>query len=338
MQKYFRRGGGNIFKPLWDLRVNLANYRKTVRRLIMEKPKKILISGGSGMIGGRLTTYLQDREYEVAHLGRSVRKSSIRTFVWDPSKNIIDKKALDGVDTVIHLAGAGIADRRWTKRRKEEILLSRTQSTRLLRETMQAHAHQVKTFISASGISYYGLNSPQNNAFVESDPPANDFMAGVALAWEKEVREINDPAIRRVIIRTGVVLTREGGALKKLVMPVKFFVGAPLGSGSQFFNWIHLDDLCRLYLKAIEDPKMSGPYNAVAPNPVTNRELTRMIAHILKRPVILPAVPALIVRLVAGEVAEVVLKGGKISSEKIERAGFDFKFRTIDKALQELLT
>lgn len=304
----------------------------------MRSAKKILITGGSGTIGTRLTALLMKSGFDVSHLGRSARTSSIPSFVWNPSKNIIDKKALDGVDVIIHLAGAGIADRRWTRRRKDEILLSRTQSARLLRETLQERDHQVKTFISASGISYYGLESPRTNAFVETDPPGTDFMARVSVAWEKEVLDINDPAIRKVMIRTGVVLSREGGALSKLVTPVRYFVGAPLGTGNQYFNWIHIDDLCRFYLKAIEDPKMNGPYNAIAPNPVTNRELTRMIAHVLKRPLILPAVPAFVVRLIAGEVADVVLKGGKISSEKIERAGFDFKFRTIDRALQDLLT
>lgn len=308
-----------------------------VASFIMQSPKKILITGGSGTIGNRLTALLIKVGFDVSHLGRSARESSIPSFVWDPSKNIIDKNALDGVDVIIHLAGAGISDRRWTRRWKEEILLSRTQSTRLLRKALEEGGHQVKTFISASGIGYYGLEHSRTGPFKETDPAGVDFMAGVTVAWENEVLKINDPAIRKVIIRTGVALSLEGGALDKLVKPIRYFVGAPLGTGNQFFNWIHIDDLCRLYLKAIEDPKMSGPYNAIAPNPVTNRELTRMIAHTLKRPLILPAVPAFIVRLIAGEVADVVLKGGKISSEKIERAGFDFKFRTIDRALQDLL-
>lgn len=161
-------------------------------------------------------------------------------------------------------------------------------------------------------------------------------MAGVASAWEREVDALGGQGVRVVKVRTGVVLAREGGALKKLERPVKYFVGAPLGSGMQYVNWIHLDDLCRVYVKAIEDISMEGAYNAVAPNPVTNRELTRAIARALKRPLWLPAVPGFVVRLLAGEVADVVLKGGKVSAERIEKAGFDFQFKTVDRALGAL--
>ncbi|HEX8037833.1 MAG TPA: TIGR01777 family oxidoreductase, partial [Chryseosolibacter sp.] len=228
-----------------------------------------------------------------------------------------------------------IADRRWNERRKKEILLSRTESARLLNETLRTHPHHVTAFISASGISYYGLED-RGRSFIESDPPAGDFMAGVATAWEREVDALRGAGLRIVKVRTGVVLAREGGALKKLETPVKFFVGAPLGSGHQYVNWIHLDDLCQVYVKAIEDTSMQGAYNAVAPNPVTNRELTRAIAKVLKRPLWLPAVPGFAVKLLAGEVAEVVLKGGKVSAEKIEKAGFEFQFKTINRALQAL--
>ena len=303
----------------------------------MKKTKKVLITGGSGMIGRRLTTLLLAKGYDVAHLGRSKRNSSVPSFLWDPAAQLIDTGALRDVDVIIHLAGASVADKRWNARRKQEILLSRTQSAELLAKTLKETDHEVRTFISSSGISYYGLDNPRVKAFVETDPPANDFMAGVTVAWEREVQQIADPAIRKVMIRTGVVLGREGGALKKLVTPVKYFVGAPLGTGHQYFNWIHLDDLCGIYMKAIEDPQMAGAFNAVAPNPVTNRELTRTIAHVLKRPLLLPPIPAFVVKLIAGDVAELVLRGGKIASEKIEKAGFEFRFRTVNKALEDLL-
>ena len=303
----------------------------------MKKAKKVLITGGSGTIGSRLTTLLQERGYEVSHLTRSARKASVMTYIWDPASGSIDSAALNEVDAIVHLAGAGIADKRWSEKRKNEILSSRTESTKLLSETLRSIPNQVKVFVSASGISYYGLDRPRHHAFVETDPPASDFMAQVTVAWEKSVSEIDHPAIRTAMIRTGVVLSNESGALKKLVMPVRFLVGAPLGSGDQYFNWIHIDDLCRLYVKAIEDPSTRGVYNAVAPNPVTNKELTRTIARVLKKPLWLPPIPAFVVRAIAGEVSELVLKGGKISSEKTERSGFEFQFRTIDKALNDLL-
>ena len=287
------------------------------------------------MIGTRLTTLLQGRGYDVSHLGRARKNGAVKTFIWNPAKNEIDTEALSEADAIINLAGAGIADRRWNDRWKKEILLSRTESARLLNETLRAHSHHVAAFISASGISYYGLED-RGRPFVESDPPAGDFMAGVAAAWEREVDALRGTGLRVVKVRTGVVLAREGGALKKLELPVKFFVGAPLGSGQQYVNWIHLDDLCRVYVKAIEDASMQGAYNAVAPNPVTNRELTRAIAKVLKRPLWLPAVPAFAVKLLAGEVAEVVLKGGKVSAEKIEKAGFEFQFKNLEQALEAL--
>jgi len=202
-------------------------------------------------------------------------------------------------------------------------------------ETLSKEQHRVSVFITASGITYYGLKE-RETPFQESDPPADDFLARVAIAWENEVDEAGKKGLRVVKIRAGAVLNPEGGALKKLATPVKFFVGAPLGSGKQFVSWIHLDDLCNIYIKAIEDPSMTGVYNAVAPEPVTNKKLTQEIAKILKRPLWLPPVPGFIVKLIAGEVAEFVLHGGKVSCAKIQKAGFVFRFPTIQEALKDL--
>lgn len=303
----------------------------------MPKLKNILITGGSGMIGTRLTGFLLESGHVVSHLSRSRRKQGVRAFLWDPEKKQIEKGALENVDVIIHLAGAGIADKRWDQDRKKEILLSRTQSTRFLYDVLSCEKHQVSAFISASGISYYGLEEPLR-PFTETDPAGQDFMAGVTAAWEKEIDKIIGTGIRVVKVRTGVVLSRDGGALKKLAMPVRFFVGAPLGSGRQVVNWIHIDDLCRLYVKAVEDQSIHGAYNAVSPHPVTNQMLTEEIAHVLKRPLWLPSVPAFMVRLIAGEVAQVVLDGGPISSDKVQRAGFEFRFATVREALKDLLS
>jgi uncharacterized protein len=283
-----------------------------------------------------LTTHLIQNGHKVVHLSRSKKASDVQTFFWDPYKRQIENGALQDVDVIIHLAGAGIADRRWNDKRKKEILASRTVTTRFLKETLSRAPNQVTTFISSSGISYYGLEDP-GRAFVESDVPGTDFMAGVTIQWEAEADKLSDNGRRVVKIRTGVVLSRDSVALRRLAMPVKFFVGAPIGSGKQYFNWIHIDDLCRIYMNAIEDAAMSGVYNAVAPHPVTNRILTRKIADVLKRPLWLPPIPAFVVRIIAGQVAEVVLKGGMISSEKIESAGFSFQFKTIESALADIL-
>ena len=301
----------------------------------MASSRKILITGGSGMIGSRLTTLLTERGYEVAHLSRSKKNPDTKTFLWNPSANQIESGALKDIDAIIHLAGAGIADKRWNADIKKEILLSRTQSSGLLAETLRKEPHRVQVLVSASGISYYGVEDPVR-AFVESDPPADDFLARVTIAWEKDVDELKD-VLRTVRIRTGAVLSTKGGALVRLAQPVKFFVGAPLGSGKQCVNWIHLDDVCGIYIKAIEDSSMRVVYNAVAPLPVTNKELTLEIARVLKRPLWLPPVPGVIVKLIAGDVAEFVLKGGKVSSEKIEKAGFHFRFKTVSSAMEDLL-
>ena len=302
----------------------------------MRETKNILITGGSGMIGTRLTHLLVENGYQVSHLNRSQRDSAVRTFLWDPTRSQMDIKALEGTDVIIHLAGAGIADKRWSAQRKKEILESRTISTRFLSTQLKLFQHTVSTFISASGTSYYGLED-KRRPFIETDPPASDFMADVTVAWEKEVDQIGPP-IRVVKLRTGVVLSRHGIAMKKLTMPVRWFVGAPLGTGKQFVNWIHIDDVCRMYLKAIEDEQMRGVYNAVAPNPVTNSDLTRELGHTLKRPLWLPPVPSFAVKLIAGDVADVVLKGGEVSSRKIEETGFHFQFPNVRGALKDLLT
>ena len=301
----------------------------------MSVPKNILITGGSGMIGTRLTTLLIEEGHRVSHLTRSPRQSSVETFLWDPARSFIDEKAFANIHTIIHLAGAGIADKRWNARRKREILLSRTDTMRLLAQTLQRVQHNVTTVISASGTSYYGLKDHQR-PFVEEDLAGDDFMAKVTVEWEKEVEALKEE-LRIVKIRTGVVLSKDGVAMRKLTMPIKFFVGAPLGSGKQFVNWIHIDDVCRIYLKAVEDPSMEGVFNAVAPNPVTNAELTRELARVLKRPLWLPPVPGFIVKLIAGEVGDVVLKGGRISSRKVEQSGFKFQFESVRSALEDLL-
>ncbi len=296
---------------------------------------KILITGASGLVGKRLTELLLQKGYQVVHLGRSKKAGAIPSFVWDVEKKIIDTNSLAGVDTIIHLAGAGIADKRWTENRKREILESRTHSTQLLFETLKKENHTVKNFIGASAIGYYGFGLG-DELFTEESPAGKGFLAEVTHEWEKQTDRISTLGIRLVKLRIGIVLSEKGGALAEMVKPARYGLGAPLGSGKQFLSWIHIDDLCELFVMAVEKEFMRGPYNA-ATDWVTNEELTTAIGVALKRAFGLFRVPGFVMKLVLGEMATMVLNGSKVSSEKIRKEGFQFKYATLKSALSNLL-
>lgn len=296
----------------------------------------ILITGASGLVGTRLTELLLQKGYHVAHLGRSKKKGTVPSFVWDVDKKMVDPDALDGVDMIIHLAGAGVADQRWSTQRKQEIQLSRTRSSALLYETLKTRTHKVKALISASAIGFYGF-SLNSTLFTEASKPGTDFLSSVVVRWENEVDSISTLGIRVARIRIGIVLSEKGGALKEMARPIRYGVGAPLGTGEQIVSWIHLDDLCEMFIKAIEDSTLSGAYNAVAPHPVTNREMTKAIAKVLHRPLWLPSIPGFILSILVGEMAEIVLNGSNVSSERIQKTGFKFQFENLDDALRNLL-
>ena len=297
--------------------------------------KKILITGGTGLIGSRLTQLLRDKGYRVAHLVRSPEKSSVEVYRWNPRENFIEDGALEDVAAVVHLAGLDISAKRWNQHVKDEILFSRVETARLLRRWSEEHQFRIPVFVSASGISYYGTTNPVR-PYEEQDNPGRDFMARVTVLWEQEAHAFTALDARVVTIRTGVVLARDRGALKKLALPVRLFVGAPLGSGQQVVNWIHLDDLCSLYLRAIDDESFQDAYNAVAPHPVTNEAFTNELARVLKRPRWAPNVPAFLVRLISGEVAYVVLEGGAVSAGRVIESGFTFQYPTLSQALQAI--
>jgi uncharacterized protein len=298
---------------------------------------KILITGASGLIGKRLTEILSARGHQISHLGRSGKSSgAVKKFRWDVGKRFIEEGALENIDIIVHLAGAGIADKPWSDGRKREILESRTLSTRLLFQELKKGNHQVKAFVSASAIGYYGFED-ESTLLTEDAPAGNDYLAQVVRKWEEEVDQVSTLGLRVVKIRTGIVLSEAGGALAEMVKPVKFYVGAPLGTGEQNLSWIHIDDLCFLFSKAIEDPSFSGPYNGVGPYPVTNSEFTKAIAQTLRKPLLLPKVPGFVLKLLLGEMAALVLRGSRVSSEKIRSKGFQFKFDTVESALNDLL-
>jgi len=297
--------------------------------------KKILITGASGLIGTRLTELLLQKGYQVSHLGRSKKSGKVKSFVWNIEKGEVDSEALKEVEVIIHLAGAGVADKRWSEKRKMEIRESRTQSTALLCKTLEKGNHSVRKVVSASAIGYYGFCLDER-IFTEESEPGTDFLAQVTRLWEEEVDKISTLNLQVTKLRIGIVLSAHGGALVEMARPVRFGVGSPLGTGQQYLSWIHLDDLCAMFIKAAEDDKMIGAYNAVC-DWVTNEALTKSIAKVLGKPLWLPSVPAFIMKIVVGEMAVIVVNGSKVSSDKIKHAGFTFRYNHLEEALNEYL-
>ncbi|PTR00041.1 hypothetical protein C8P68_102872 [Mucilaginibacter yixingensis] len=297
--------------------------------------KHILLTGGTGLLGKQLTQALLAKGHTVALLSRTAKQEpGVKTFLWDVEKGQIDEQCIDGVDLIIHLAGAPIAEKRWTDQRKQEIIKSRTESIRLIYNLMKRKPHRVKRVISASGISYYGNNG--DTLLKENHPAANNFLGDCCVQWEQAVDEGLQQGLTTVKFRTGVVLTKQGGALPQLAMPIKFGFGSPLGSGLQYIPWIHQQDVTDMYLHAVEHENLSGVYNMVAPNPVTNAQLTKAVAKQLKRPLWAPKVPEFLIRLLFGEMAMVVLDSIRASPLKIEQTGFVFMFPTVEGALMEI--
>jgi uncharacterized protein (TIGR01777 family) len=299
----------------------------------------VLVTGGSGLVGSRLTELLRAKGYVVSHLSRSPAppSSSITTYQWDVKKQSIDPQALAEADYVIHLAGAGVADQRWTDERKQTILSSRTESTKLLRDAIaSAGPSTIKAFVSASAIGIYGADTG-DVLLTEESPAADDFLADVVVQWEAAVDTVEELGVRTVKLRIGIVLSPDGGALPPIARTVRWGVGAPLGSGEQYLSWIHIDDLCRLLIHALENEDMTGIYNAVGPQPVTNQALTRTVAQVMHRPLWMPNVPGFALKLALGKLASAVLGGNRVSSQKIEDAGFRHKFNRLDLALADLL-
>lgn len=298
--------------------------------------KNILITGASGLIGKRLTELLLQRGHNVSHLGRGTKRDLIPSFTWDVEKNKIDGNALKNIDTIIHLAGAGIADKRWTSKRKQEILESRTKSTDLLNTILRDSKHEVKHFISASAIGFYGFGEG-NIEFNEESAPGNDYLATVTKQWEASIDRLNELPIRVAKLRIGIVLSEKGGALASMLTPVKYYVGSPLASGKQMLSWIHIDDLCNMFVYLVENDSLNGAYNGTGPYAVSNEALTKAIARQLKRPVFLPKVPAFLLRLMLGEMANLVIYGSNVSSKKIQDKGFRFQFNNLEDSLRNLL-
>jgi uncharacterized protein (TIGR01777 family) len=291
--------------------------------------KNILITGGSGLVGKRITAHLEAKGYAVAWLSRSPDKYKQKSFSWDVDALQIDQEAIEWADAVIHLAGEGVADSRWTAKRKQAILHSRTYSTQILAEAISKAENKPSSFIAASAVGYYGF-STGNDVITENSPAGDDFLAQVVIAWENESKKLENHGLRTVMLRIGIVLDESGGALKEMLKPP---VAAPLGSGEQWMSWIHIEDLARMFVFAIENESLSGVFNAVGPKPVTNRTLTQSAAKKISKLYVSVGVPGFLLKIILGEMALMVLGGNKASSKKIEAAGFQFRYPSIEEAL-----
>ncbi len=294
----------------------------------------ILVTGGSGLIGSYLCNLLKSKGHQVSILSRN-KTSEPTIFYWDINNNYIDSEAITSAEYIIHLAGAGIADKRWTKARKKVLIDSRVKSTNLLFNKVKELNPNLKGFISASGIGYYGAITSQN-IYSETDKPGNDFLSKICILWEKAILKFNSLNIRTVVLRTGVVFSKEGGALEKISKPIKLGFGAALGSGEQYIPWITTEDLCNMYLEAIDNKDIKGIYNAVSPEHITNKTLTLTIAKKFKKHLWLPNVPSFILKIMLGELAIILLEGSRVSSKKIRSTGFKFKSPTLKDALNNL--
>ncbi|MEO9004764.1 MAG: TIGR01777 family oxidoreductase [Ginsengibacter sp.] len=304
----------------------------------------ILISGGTGMIGTHLSKHLVERGHEIIILTREKNQSSsndkISYSYWNVDKNIIDVDAISNADHIIHLAGAGVMDKKWTDEYKKIILESRTKSAELIINCLKNNDNHVETFVSASAIGWYGEDKKgvaNKGDFIESDLASGDFLGKTTLLWEASVQPAVGLDIRLIKLRTGIVLSNDGGALKEYNLPLRFGIAPVLGSGIQIVSWIHIDDLCRMYCEGIENKYLSGNYNAVAPLPVSQKDLVLTLAQKLRNKFFIPIpVPAFILRLFFGKRSVEILKSATVSCKKIKSTGFTFLYPTIDAALNEL--
>ncbi|MBB4804286.1 uncharacterized protein (TIGR01777 family) [Flavobacterium nitrogenifigens] len=296
--------------------------------------QNVLLTGGSGFIGKHLTDVLIEAGFSVSVLSRSDKEDTARVtfYKWDLKKNYIDENAVLNADYIIHLAGEGIVEKRWTNKRKKAILESRTKPVDLIFSVLEKHNKKLEAFVSASAVGIYGAFT-SHKICKEETPPANDFLGTVCQKWESAADKIGSLNIRTVKIRTGIVLGKDEGFLKKMTPSFKSGFGAILGSGKQYLPWIHVEDLCQIYLKSLQDTRLEGPYNACITDNTTNSRLSKIIAKIYGYTIWLPKVPPFVLKILLGEMSIVILTGQRVSSEKIQKTGFEFYCNDLEKTL-----
>lgn len=298
--------------------------------------ENILITGGTGLVGKKLSKLLINKGYTVSFLSRTAGEiQGITKFAWDLNKAWIDPRAFENIDHVIHLAGAGIADKRWTAQYKKEIYDSRILSTRLLTNEILKHKPSLKSFVSTSAIGIYGNNT--DDQVGETANYATNFLAKVCADWEQETVRIQELGIRTTIFRIGVVLAKESGFVPQVAKPIRYGVGAALGNGNQKISWVHIDDLCAMFLRAIQQTNMHGVYNAVAPEETDNKSITYLMAKLLHRPILFPPIPTFLLKIVFGEMATLLVASQSVSSAKLSENGFQFQCPELEKALRSLI-
>lgn len=299
--------------------------------------KKILITGGTGLVGRYLSKLLIEKAYEVALLSRRTSTSqSIPSYYCNYKENKVDIEALCSADIIIHLAGANIAEKRWTAARKKEILDSRVKTTELIYNTLKENKNNLQTFISASAVGYYGAIT-SNNIFTEKDDAYDDFLGNVCKDWEKSADLFENIGVRTVKMRTGLVLSQNEGALEKINASFKFRSKVVLGSGRQYMPWVHIHDLCNMYIKAVEDNEMKGVFNSVSGDYHTYSSFVNELAKLSKKPFINFKIPAFVLKIILGNMSDLLLEGSRISSEKIINEGFKFKYYDLQTALKSCI-
>lgn len=301
---------------------------------------KVILTGATGLIGSNLIKDLLKSNYNVIAIVRDINKSKdrfpskVELIQWDFKSKNINLEILENSSSIIHLAGAGVFSKRWNESFKNEIYSSRVDSTKLLVEIISKLNQKPESFVVASGVGYYGNRG--NELLTEDSVAGNDFLAKVCVDWESAASKVNDLGIRWASIRTGIVLSKQDGALKKMLPPFKLFIGGPLGSGGQYFPWIHIKDIVGIYQFTIENSKCFGPLNAAAPQTITMKEFSKVLGKVLNRPSFFP-VPEFILKIVLGESASDIVSSQRISSEKIIQKGYSYKFPNLNDALYDLL-
>ncbi len=298
--------------------------------------KKILIGGGSGFIGSALGVFLENRGFEVAILSRKTNHSTFKTFNWDYESNYIDRQSVEYADVIINLVGENVGAGRWTKNRKRKILESRIKTTQLLFDAVKNCLSPPRQIVSASAIGIYGLKNDGVKCD-EGSPPGNDFLAGVVRAWEYEVLKFRELGLRTSILRLGLVLSTQGGALPKMMKPTYIGLASALGDGRQIMPWIALDDLLEMFYFVMRNERINSVYNAVAPEIINNCEFMKMLAEKMGKPFFMPPVPAFVFKVLWGEMSQILLCGRAISTDKIQDEGFEYKYLRFGSFLEKQL-